>query len=228
MATAVKVQSLTQRAAWKALESHYEKVRNVSLRSLFSDDPQRAARFTIEAAGLFLDYSKNRITEETRKLLLQLAQESGLKERMAAMFRGEKINVTEKRAVLHVALRAPKGESILVDGKNVVPDVHAVLDKMSAFSDRVRSGEWKGHTGKRIRNVINVGIGGSDLGPVMAYEALKFYSARNMTFRFVSNVDGTDFAEAVEGFDPAETLFIVSSKTFTTLETMTNANTARE
>ncbi len=228
MATVVKVQSLTQRAAWKALESHYEKVRNVSLRSLFSDDPQRAARFTIEAAGLFLDYSKNRITEETRKLLLQLAQESGLRERIDAMFRGEKINVTEKRAVLHVALRAPKGEKIVVDGQDVVPEVHAVLDKMSAFSDRVRSGEWKGHTGKRIRNVINIGIGGSDLGPVMAYEALKYYSDRKMVFRFVSNVDGTDFAEAVIDLDPAETLFIISSKTFTTLETMTNAHTARD
>ncbi len=228
MATAVKMQPLTQRAAWKALETHYEKVRNVTLRSLFSDDPQRAARFTTEAAGLFLDYSKNRITEETRKLLLQLAQESGLRERMDAMFRGEKINVTEKRAVLHVALRAPKGESIVVDGEDVVPGVHAVLDKMAAFSDRVRSGDWKGHTGKRIRNVINIGIGGSDLGPVMAYEALKYYSDRKMVFRFVSNVDGTDFAEAVIDLDPAETLFIISSKTFTTLETMTNAHTARD
>jgi glucose-6-phosphate isomerase len=228
MATAVKMQPLTQRAAWKALETHYEKVRNVTLRSLFSDDPQRAARFTTEAAGLFLDYSKNRITEETRKLLLQLAQESGLRERRDAMFRGEKINVTEKRAVLHVALRAPKGESIVVDGEDVVPGVHAVLDKMTAFADRVRSGDWKGHTGKRIRNVINIGIGGSDLGPVMAYEALKYYSDRKMVFRFVSNVDGTDFAEAVIDLDPAETLFIVSSKTFTTLETMTNAHTARD
>ncbi len=228
MATAVKMQPLTQRAAWKALETHYEKIRNVTLRSLFSDDPQRAARFTTEAAGLFLDYSKNRITEETRKLLLQLAQESGLRERMDAMFRGEKINVTEKRAVLHVALRAPKGESIVVDGEDVVPGVHAVLDKMTAFADRVRSGDWKGHTGKRIRNVINIGIGGSDLGPVMAYEALKYYSDRKMVFRFVSNVDGTDFAEAVIDLDPAETLFIVSSKTFTTLETMTNAHTARD
>jgi glucose-6-phosphate isomerase len=228
MATAVKVQPLTQRAAWKALETHYEKIRNVPLRSLFSDDPQRADRFTIEAAGLFLDYSKNRITEETRKLLLQLAQESGLRERMDAMFRGEKINVTEKRAVLHVALRAPKGEAILVDGEDVVPAVHAVLDKMAAFSDRIRSGAWKGHTGKRIRNVINVGIGGSDLGPVMAYEALKHYSDRSLVFRFVSNVDGTDFAEAVIDLDPAETLFIISSKTFTTLETMTNAHSARD
>jgi len=228
MATAVKVQPLTQRAAWKALEAHHDKISNVPLRSLFSDDPQRAARFTIEAAGLFLDYSKNRITEETRKLLLQLAEESGLKERRDAMFRGEKINITEKRAVLHVALRAPKGETIVVDGEDVVPGVHEVLDKMSAFADRVRSGAWKGHTGKRIRNVINIGIGGSDLGPVMAYEALKYYSDRAMVFRFVSNVDGTDFAEAVIDLDPAETLFIISSKTFTTLETMTNAHTARD
>jgi glucose-6-phosphate isomerase len=228
MATAVKVQPLTQRAAWKALEAHHDKISNVPLRSLFSDDPQRAARFTIEAAGLFLDYSKNRITEETRKLLLQLADESGLKERRDAMFRGEKINITEKRAVLHVALRAPKGEKIVVDGEDVVPGVHEVLDKMSAFSDRVRSGAWKGHTGKRIRNVINIGIGGSDLGPVMAYEALKYYSDRSMVFRFVSNVDDTDFAEAVIDLDPAETLFIISSKTFTTLETMTNAHTARD
>jgi glucose-6-phosphate isomerase len=228
MATAVKVQPLTQRAAWKALEAHHDKISNVPLRTLFSDDPQRAARFTIEAAGLFLDYSKNRITEETRKLLLQLAEESGLTERRDAMFRGEKINITEKRAVLHVALRAPKGEKIVVDGEDVVPGVHEVLDKMSAFSDRVRSGAWKGHTGKRIRNVINIGIGGSDLGPVMAYEALKYYSDRSMVFRFVSNVDGTDFAEAVIDLDPAETLFIISSKTFTTLETMTNAHTARD
>ncbi len=228
MATAVKLQPLTQRAAWKALETHHEKIKATPLRSLFADDPQRADRFTIEAAGLFLDYSKNRITDETRKLLIQLAQESGLRERIDAMFRGEKINITENRAVLHVALRAPKGESIIVDGQDVVPPVHAVLDKMAAFSNRVRSGEWKGHTGKRIRNVINIGIGGSDLGPVMAYEALKYYSDRNMVFRFVSNVDGTDFAEAVIDLDPAETLFIVSSKTFTTLETMTNAHSARD
>jgi glucose-6-phosphate isomerase len=228
MATAVKLQPLTQRAAWKALETHHEEIKNTPLRSLFAGDPQRADRFKIEAAGLFLDYSKNRITDETRKLLLQLAQESGLRERIDAMFRGEKINITENRAVLHVALRAPKGESIIVDGQDVVPPVHAVLDKMAAFSNRVRSGEWKGHTGKRIRNVINIGIGGSDLGPVMAYEALKYYSDRNMVFRFVSNVDGTDFAEAVIDLDPAETLFIVSSKTFTTLETMTNAHTARD
>ena len=228
MATALKVQPLTQRAAWKALVAHHDKIQNTPLRSLFSDDPQRASRFTIEAAGLFLDYSKNRITEETRKLLLQLAEESGLRERRDAMFRGEKINVTENRAVLHVALRAPKGEKIVVDGEDVVPAVHAVLDKMAAFSNRVRSGEWKGHTGKRIRNVINIGIGGSDLGPVMAYEALKYYSDRSMVFRFVSNVDGTDFAEAVVDLNPDETLFIISSKTFTTLETMTNAHTARD
>jgi glucose-6-phosphate isomerase len=228
MATALKVQPLTQRAAWKALVAHHEKIQNTPLRSLFSDDPQRASRFTIEAAGLFLDYSKNRITEETRKLLLQLAEESGLRERRDAMFRGEKINVTENRAVLHVALRAPKGEKIVVDGEDVVPAVHEVLDKMAAFSNRIRSGEWKGHTGKRIRNVINIGIGGSDLGPVMAYEALKFYSDRSMVFRFVSNVDGTDFAEAVIDLKPDETLFIISSKTFTTLETMTNAHTARD
>ena len=183
---------------------------------------------TVEAVGLYLDYSKNRITDETLKLLLQLAEESGLRERIDAMFRGEKINITENRAVLHVALRAPKGASIVVDGENVVPEVHAVLDKMADFSNRVRSGAWKGHTGKRIRNVINIGIGGSDLGPVMAYEALKHYSERGMTFRFVSNVDGTDFAEAVQDLDPAETLFIISSKTFTTLETMTNAQTARD
>ena len=228
MATALKVQPLTQRAAWKALVAHHEKIQNTPLRSLFSDDPQRASRFTIEAAGLFLDYSKNRITEETRKLLLQLAEESGLRERRDAMFRGEKINVTENRAVLHVALRAPKGEKIVVDGEDVVPAVHEVLDKMAAFSNRIRSGEWKGHTGKRIRNVINIGIGGSDLGPVMAYEALKYYSDRSMVFRFVSNVDGTDFAEAVIDLKPDETLFIISSKTFTTLETMTNAHTARD
>ena len=198
------------------------------LRSLFADDPKRGERMTAKALGLFLDYSKNRITDETLKLLVQLAKESGLRERIDAMFSGEKINITEKRAVLHVALRAPKDQSILVDGKDVVPDVHAVLDRMAKFSDRVRSGEWKGHTGKRIRNVINIGIGGSDLGPVMAYEALKYYSERSMTFRFVSNVDSTDFAEAVHDLDQAETLFIVSSKTFTTLETMTNAHTARD
>ena len=216
------------RPAWKALQAHCEAVRELHLRKLFADDPTRGERLTAEAAGLYLDYSKNRITDETIKLLLRLADESGLRSRIDAMFRGEKINVTENRAVLHVALRAPKGASIVVDGQNVVPLVHAVLDKMAAFCDRVRGGSWKGHTGKRIRNVINIGIGGSDLGPVMAYEALRSYSDRSMTFRFVSNVDGTDIAEATRDLDPAETLFIVSSKTFTTLETMTNAQTARE
>jgi glucose-6-phosphate isomerase len=219
--------SLTQRTAWKGLVDHHAKIRDVHLRTLFADDPQRGERLTAEAVGLYLDYSKNRVTEETMKLLVQLAEESGLRERVDAMFAGEKINITENRAVLHVALRAPKGASIAVDGKNVVPQVHAVLDRMSDFTNRVRSGEWTGHTGKRMVNVINIGIGGSDLGPVMAYEALKHYSERGMTFRFVSNVDSTDFAEAVRDLDPAETLFIVSSKTFTTLETMTNANTAR-
>jgi glucose-6-phosphate isomerase len=222
------IRSLTERQAWKSLAAHCQKVRELHLRKLFTDDPKRGERMTVEAVGLYLDYSKNRITDETLKLLLQLAEEAQLRERIDAMFRGEKINVTENRAVLHVALRAPKGASIVVDGENVVPQVHAVLDKMADFSSRVRSGEWKGHTGKRIRNVINIGIGGSDLGPVMAYEALKHYSARTMTFRFVSNVDATDFAEAVHELDPAETLFIVSSKTFTTLETMTNAHTARD
>jgi glucose-6-phosphate isomerase len=219
---------LTTRAAWKALEAHYTKVRELHLRKLFADDPARGERMALEAVGIYFDYSKHRITDETLALLLQLAQECGLRSRIDAMFRGDKINVTEKRAVLHVALRAPKGESIVLDGEDVVPQVHAVLDKMTAFSTRVRSGEWKGHTGKRIRNVINVGIGGSDLGPVMAYEALRHYSQRDMTFRFVSNVDGTDFAEATRDLDPAETLFIISSKTFTTLETMTNAHTARD
>ena len=223
-----QIAPLTERKAWKALEAHHKNVRDFHLRKLFADDPKRGERMTAEAVGLYLDYSKNRITDETLKLLLQLAEESGLRARIDAMFRGEKINVTEKRAVLHVALRAPKGASIVVDGENVVPAVHLVLDKMADFCDRVRSGAWKGHTGKRIRNVINIGIGGSDLGPVMAYEALKHYSERAMTFRFVSNVDGTDFAEAVHDLDPAETLFIVSSKTFTTLETMTNAQTARD
>jgi glucose-6-phosphate isomerase len=219
---------LTQRPAWKALEATFKIVRELHLRSLFADDPKRGERMTVEALGLYLDYSKNRITDDTLKLLIQLAEESGLRARIDAMFLGEKINITEKRAVLHVALRAPKGTSIVVDGENVVPQVHAVLDKMTDFSNRVRSGAWKGHTGKRIRNVVNIGIGGSDLGPVMAYEALKHYSDRDMTFRFVSNVDGTDFAEAVRDLDPAETLFIVSSKTFTTLETMTNAHSARD
>ena len=221
------VAPLTQRAAWKALDAHYKKIRKLHLRRLFAEDPQRGERLTAEAVGIYLDYSKNRITDETLKLLLQLAEESGLRSRIDAMFRGEKINVTEKRAVLHVALRAPKGQSIIVDGEDVVPQVHAVLDKMASFSNRVRSGEWKGHTGKPIRNVINVGIGGSDLGPVMAYEALRHYTQRNLTFRFVSNIDGTDFAEATGDLDAEETLFIISSKTFTTLETMTNAHTAR-
>ncbi|MDV6343909.1 glucose-6-phosphate isomerase [Nitrosomonas sp. Is37] len=219
---------LPERNAWKALTAHYEQVRHLHLRTLFADDPQRGEHMTAEAVGLFLDYSKNLVTDETLKLLMQLAEESGLRPRIDAMFSGEKINITESRAVLHVALRALKEASIVVDGENVVPQVHAVLDKMADFSDRVRSGVWKGHTGKRIRNVVNIGIGGSDLGPVMAYEALKYYSERAMTFRFVSNIDGTDFVEAVHDLDPAETLFIVSSKTFTTLETMTNAHTARE
>ena len=218
---------LTERPAWKALEAHYQQVRGLHLRKLFEDDPGRGERLTAEAVGLYLDYSKNRLTDETLKLLVQLAEASGLRARIDAMFRGEKINLTEKRAVLHVALRAPKGAVIVVDGENVVDRVHAVLDKMANFSDRVRSGAWLGHTGKPIRNVINIGIGGSDLGPVMAYEALKHYSDRAMTFRFVSNVDGTDFAEAVQDLDPAETLCVISSKTFTTLETMTNAHTAR-
>jgi len=220
-------QPLTKRKAWKALQTHYKKIHELHLRDFFADDPTRGQRMTAEAAGIFLDYSKNRITEETVKLLAQLAEESSLRQRIDAMFRGEKINVTEKRAVLHVALRAPQGTSIVVDGENVVPQVHAVLDKMTGFSNRIRSGEWKGYTGKPIRNIINIGIGGSDLGPVMAYEALKHYSDRAMTFRFVSNVDSTDFAEAVRDFYPSETLFIVSSKTFTTLETMTNAHSAR-
>jgi glucose-6-phosphate isomerase len=220
-------QPAAKRLAWSALASHYKSASKLHMRQLFADDPKRGQRMAVEAVGLYLDYSKNRVTDETLKLLGQLAEQSGLRARIDAMFRGEKINITEKRAVLHVALRAPKDASILVDGKNVVPEVHAVLEKMADFSDRVRSGAWKGQTGKRIRNVVNIGIGGSDLGPVMAYEALKHYSQRDMTFRFVSNIDGTDFAEAVRDLDPAETLFIVSSKTFTTLETMTNAHTAR-
>jgi glucose-6-phosphate isomerase len=220
--------SAVKRPAWKALEDHYKSIQKTHLRNLFADDPKRGERLTVEALGIYLDYSKNRVTDETLELLLQLAEASGLQARIDAMFRGEKINITEKRAVLHVALRAPRGTSIVVDGENVVPAVHAVLDKMTDFSNRVRSGAWKGHTGKRIRNVINVGIGGSDLGPVMAYEALKHYSDRAMTFRFVSNVDGTDFAEAVRDLDPSETLFIISTKTFTTLETMTNAHSARD
>jgi glucose-6-phosphate isomerase len=222
------IRSVTASPAWKALEAHHQKVRELHLRNLFADDPERGQRMTVEAVGIYLDYSKNRITDETIKLLLQLAEESDLRARIDAMFRGEKINITENRAVLHVALRAPKEASIVVDGENVVPQVHAVLDKMAEFSNRVRSGEWKGHTGKPIRNIINIGIGGSDLGPVMAYEALRHYSERALTFRFVSNIDGTDFAEAVHDLDPSETLFIVSSKTFTTLETMTNAQSARD
>ena len=218
---------LMDRPAWRGLKLHHQRVAALHLRELFADDPERGEHLTAEAAGIYLDYSKNRITDETMKLLIRLAEESRLRQRIDAMFKGEKINPTENRAVLHVALRAPRETSIVVDGENVVPGVHEVLDRMAAFSDRVRSGEWKGYTGKRIRNIVNIGIGGSDLGPVMAYEALKAYSERSMTFRFVSNVDGTDFAEAVHDLDPAETLCIVSSKTFTTLETMTNAATAR-
>ena len=220
--------TLPRRQAWKALQAHYKSMQATHLRTMFADDPQRGSRMSVEAIGVFLDYSKNRITDETIRLLVQLAEESGLREGIEAMFRGEKINVTENRAVLHVALRAPREASIMVDGENVVPKVHTVLDRIAAFSQRVRSGEWRGHTGKPIRNVVNIGIGGSDLGPVMAYEALKHYTERSLTFRFVSNVDGTDLAEAVRDLQADETLFIVSSKTFTTLETMTNANSARE
>jgi glucose-6-phosphate isomerase len=222
------IKPLTQRPAWRALAAHHKRIQNLHLRKLFADDPQRGKQMAVEAAGLYLDYSKNRITSQTLKLLVQLAKESDLNGRIAAMFSGQKINTTEDRAVLHVALRAPKGANIVVDGKNVVPEVHAVLDKMADFSDRVRRGQWKGHSGKRIKNVINIGIGGSDLGPLMAYEALKHYSQRAMTFRFVSNVDGIDFVEATRDLNPMETLFIVSSKTFTTLETMTNAQSARD
>ncbi len=219
--------ALVDRPAWKALAAHYREVKDLHLRELFAKDLRRGERLTVDAAGIYLDYSKNRVTDETLRLLLQLADESGLRARIDAMFGGEKINASENRAVLHVALRATKGQSILVDGETVVPGVHAVLGRMADFSNRVRDGAWLGHTGKRIRNVINIGIGGSDLGPVMAYEALKYYSDRAMSFRFVSNVDGTDFAEATRDLDPAETLFIISSKTFTTLETMTNAQSAR-
>ncbi|HEX6729244.1 MAG TPA: glucose-6-phosphate isomerase [Pyrinomonadaceae bacterium] len=215
------------RQSWKALAAHYKDVSKLHLRELFKDDPERGERMAVEAVGLFFDYSKNRITDETLQLLCRLAEESGLPSRIEAMFGGEKINVTENRAVLHTALRAPQDAPIVVDGENVIPKVHTVLDKMAHFSDRVRNGDWKGHTGKRIRNVVNIGIGGSDLGPVMAYEALRAYSDRSMRFRFVSNVDGTDFTEAVCDLDPTETLFIISSKTFTTLETMTNAHSAR-
>ena len=215
-------------AAWNALHAHYEEIRTKHLRDLFAEDPKRSEEFSLEAVDVFLDYSKNRITSKTIDLLLELANVTGLRDRIDLMFAGEKINVSENRAVLHVALRAPKDEMILVDGKDVVPEVHAVLDRMATFATALRSGEWKGHTGKPIRNVLNIGIGGSDLGPVMAYEALRHYSDRRMTFRFISNVDGTDFAEAVRDLDATETLFIVSSKTFTTLETMTNAKSARE
>jgi glucose-6-phosphate isomerase len=227
-AQSANLRPLRDRPSWASLEQHYQKLKTVHLRELFADDRGRGERLAIEAAGIYLDYSKNRITAETLRLLLQLARESGLRDRIDAMFRGDKINVSESRAVLHVALRAPRGATIVHDGRNVVPDVHAVLERMADFSVRVRSGTWKGETGKPIRNVINIGIGGSDLGPAMAYEALRHYSDRSISFRFVSNVDGTDFAEAVRDLDPAETLFIVSSKTFTTLETMTNARTARE
>jgi glucose-6-phosphate isomerase len=220
-------QPLTERPAWKELEKHYEQIKGTHLRKLFADDAKRGERMAVAAEGLYLDYSKNRVTDDTIRLLVKLAEESGLRGRIEAMFRGEKINITENRAVLHVALRAPRNATIMVDGKNVVPEVHEVLDRMSDFANRVRSGAWKGFTGKRIKNIVNVGIGGSDLGPVMAYEALKHYSQRDLTFRFVSNVDGTDFAEATQDLNPDETLFIIASKTFTTLETMTNANTAR-
>jgi glucose-6-phosphate isomerase len=226
-ATSLLEPSLLELPAWRALKQHSKEISKTTLRELFDNDPQRGTRYNADAVGIFLDYSKNRVTDETLKLLLELAEQRGLKQHIEAMFRGDKINITENRAVLHIALRAPKGESILVDGKDVVPEVHAVLDKMAAFSDKVRSGEWKGHTGKRIRNIINIGIGGSDLGPVMAYEALKYYSQRDLTFRFVSNVDGTDFVEAVRDLNADETLFLVASKTFTTLETMTNAHAAR-
>jgi glucose-6-phosphate isomerase len=224
----MSVPALHLRPAWALLKKHHQKIRRLRLRQLFAKDPGRGERLVVEAAGIYFDYSKNRITDDTMGLLLELARESGLRERIDAMFRGDRINTSEERAVLHVALRAPRGASILHDGQNVVPEVHDVLDKMADFSQRVRSGAWRGHTDQRIRNVVNIGIGGSDLGPVMAYEALRHYAERAMTFRFVSNVDGTDFAEAVHDLDPAETLFIVSSKTFTTLETMTNAHTARD
>jgi glucose-6-phosphate isomerase len=219
---------LVTRSSWKALERHHQEVRNVHLKTWFATDPDRGTRMTAAAVGVFLDYSKNRVTDQTLDLLIELAREAGLQARIEAMFRGDAINTTERRPVLHVALRAPKGATIVVNGENVVPQVHAVLDRMAAFSDRIRDGRWTGHTGKRIRNILNIGIGGSDLGPVMAYEALKHYSDRAMTFRFISNIDGTDFVEATRDLDPAETLFIVSSKTFTTLETMTNAQTARD
>src|SRR5215831_10333279 len=220
-----QIAPLTERKAWKALEAHHKSVRDLHLRKLFADDPRRGERMTAEAVGLYLDYSKNRITDETLKLLLQLAEESGLRERIDAMFRGEKINITENRAVLHVALRAPKGASIIVDGQDVVPAVHAVLDKMAAFADQVRSGAWTGYTGERIRAVVNIGIGGSDLGPRMAAEALADFADPDVTARFVANADATDYLEATDGLDPASTLFVISSKTFTTIETMANAPT---
>ena len=219
--------SIAQTPAWQALAAHHEEIREMHLRTMFATDPERAERFTAEADGLLLDYSKNRVTERTMSLLLDLARASGLEDRRAAMFRGDRINLTEDRAVLHVALRAPRGRQIIVESRDVVPDVHAVLDRMAAFADRIRGGQWLGHTGQPVRNIVNIGIGGSDLGPVMAAEALRHYATRDLTFRFVSNVDGTDFVEATADLDPAETLFIVSSKTFTTLETMTNANSAR-
>ena len=227
MTEAAVAQPLTESAAWKALQAHHSKVRDLHLRQIFADDPQRGTRLTAEAVGLYLDYSKHRVTNETLKLLLRLAEERGLAEQIEAMFAGQKINVTEDRAVLHVALRAPRGERIVVDGADVVPAVHAVLDRMATFAADVRSGRWMGHTGRPIRNVVNIGIGGSDLGPVMAYKALRHYSRRDMTFRFISNVDGTDFVEATRDLDPQETLFVICSKTFTTLETLTNAHTAR-
>jgi glucose-6-phosphate isomerase len=224
----VETPPLAHQPAWWALATHYEQIRQVHLRQLFADDPSRGERLVAEGAGLRLDYSKQRVTDETLWCLLQLAEQRDLRGRMNLVLRGEKVNLTEERAALHIALRAPSGASIMVGGENVVAQVHAVLDRMADFCNRVRSGAWTGHTGRRIRNVVNIGIGGSDLGPVMAYEALRHYSARDMTFRFVSNVDGTDFAEATRELDPAETLFIVSSKTFTTIETMTNARTARD
>ncbi len=226
--TTPQTTALTDRKAWKELAAHAAELKSTTLKELFAQDPNRGPRYTLEAEGLLLDYSKNRMTDQTLKLLVALAEEVDLKGRTEAMFTGEKINITEDRAVLHTALRAPKDAVIDVDGQNVVPAVHEVLDRMSAFSEKIRNGDWKGYTGKPIKNIVNVGIGGSDLGPVMAYEALRHYSERNLTFRFVSNVDGTDFAEATRDLDPAETLFLIASKTFTTLETMTNANTARD
>jgi len=228
MRMTTNISQLTKLTSWQKLEAHYSKIKELHLRNLFADDPNRGRRMVAEGVGIYFDYSKHRITDETIKLLLQLAEESDLQSRIDAMFRGDKINVTENRSVLHVALRTPKGKSIIVDGKDVVPNIHEVLERMTVFSNRIRSGEWKGYTGKPIRNVVNIGIGGSDLGPVMVYEALRHYTQRNLNLRFVSNIDGTDFAEATQDLDAEETLFIVSSKTFTTLETMTNAHTARD